>query len=93
VDGIGTETEEYTTPLEDLRTLLVPKCVPTAPLTLAWEYGGIIIPEYNPEPLVEKSKATPVGENKSIESTTTGSLSGDTSDRKPCSIESHAPSK
>lgn len=35
VDGIGAATEEYTTPFDDLMTLLVPKSVPTALVTLA----------------------------------------------------------
>lgn len=44
VDGIGAATEEQTTPFDDLKTLLVPKSVPTALVTLAWEQGGIVIP-------------------------------------------------
>lgn len=35
VDGIGAATEEYTTPFDDLKTLLVPKSVLTAVVTLA----------------------------------------------------------
>lgn len=45
VEGMGAATDEYTTPFDDLKTLLVPKSVPVVPVTLVWEKGGIFIPE------------------------------------------------
>lgn len=44
VDGIGVATEEYTTPLDDLKTLPAPNGELRDDTILAWEYCGVLIP-------------------------------------------------
>lgn len=46
VDGIGGATDEYTTPLDDLSTALIPEDIP-------WEEEVVVTPENDTVPFFE----------------------------------------